>query len=63
MFANIELQLKNRKLIYCHPPKLALQPEQMINMIKEHIKENSFYLTQQTPLGGVALEALKETFP
>lgn len=60
-WANTELQMAGRPMLYCVPPKLALRREQagsiLLQYVKAHPKSRTF------PAGMVMLDAMQQTFP
>ena len=58
---NASLANQNRKPIYCPPPKLALQPDQALDILNKYISGPINMLDY--PIGPTFIDSLVEVFP
>ena len=64
MYANAELSISNKELLYCQPTALILTNQNLINMIDDQIEANyEFYKKHNMKIQVILLSALMRTFP
>lgn len=59
--ANVQLEGRKQKPFYCHPGKLALTGDQVVEITRDFVKENP--RVADVTAGLVVFWALKDTFP
>jgi hypothetical protein len=60
-WANTRIKAKGGQPLYCPPENLAIQPEQMIDMLRRLVKE--YPSVGDLPAGLVLIRAYEATFP
>ncbi len=64
-WANTELRVRNQAALYCPPSKLALGPNNYLDILARQMKdvEISKKISLDDPLEAILLEGLMRTFP
>lgn len=60
-WSNAEDRVKGREPLYCSPNNLAITPDQDFDILNRFIKARNFPVS--TPIEGIALTAMENTFP
>ncbi|WP_144149372.1 Rap1a/Tai family immunity protein [Paraburkholderia sp. BCC1884] len=60
-WANVSLHRANKEMLFCVPPALALNNENVYSILDRYIAEDP--TSRDYPLGMILLEALKKAFP
>lgn len=61
--ANVELQLRRMKKLYCEPPNAALQFDAYTSLLEKEVKENEAFYTIETPVETALLFGLMKAYP
>ncbi len=63
-WANAELRVKGRPLLYCQPGKLSLGPDNYLDILNRELEEPYVAgLRAPTAIEGILLQGLERTFP
>jgi hypothetical protein len=62
-WANIKLIFENQNPLYCEPPKLALNVDNLMGMIDRQIRDGGRWDVAEMHIGPLLMEELIATFP